>query len=404
MNKLSKELSFIDIYLISIGYIIGAGIFVIIGKVGKYSKSLTWVPFIIAGVFALIIATTYIDISTLYNSNHGEFIFIRKTIGEIPALITFVVLISIGIFTNSTVSISIGKFLSPILSISPISIGSVLIILYSIINCIGIKETMNYNHIITIIEIVGLLVVCFFGYFIYSPSKKSSFTYDVSIPDMAYASILALFVYSGFEGIIKLSEEAKDTNDIPIAIGISVISAILLYVFVSITVIKCCNSDKIGQYPIPVVKIAEMLFGKQISYLFYIIAILSITNTLLISILGTSRMLFSVSREFSVLDIFTKVDDSRKTPIIATAAVAILSIISLLLNDVEILASITSYLLFVIFIILNYCLIHAYQDEKVREKLKGGWTYPINQGKPILPVLGLGISIVMLVFGIFHKH
>ena len=404
MTKLSKELSFIDIYLLSIGYIIGAGIFVIIGKVGKYSKSLTWMPFIIAGLFALIIATTYVDISTLYDTNHGDFKFIKKTIGEIPAIITIIVLIGIGIFTNSTVAISIGKFLSPLLSVSPISIGAFLIVLYSIINCIGIKQTSNYNHICTIIEILALLVVCFFGYFIYSPSKKPSINYDVTIPNMAYASILALFVYSGFEGTVKLSEEAKDTNDIPLAILSSVISAIVLYVMVSITVIKCCSSDKIEKYPIPVVKIADMLFGKQISYLFYIIAILSISNTLLISILGTSRLFYSMSREYSGLNMFTKIDKKQKTPILATIAVAILSILFLFLNDVEILASITSYLLFVVFIILNYCLIQAYQDENVREKLKNGWTYPINQGKPILPSIGLGISIIMLLISIYHKH
>ena len=413
MSKLSKELSLIDIYLLSIGYIIGAGIFVIIGKVGKYSKSLTWIPFIIAGLFALIIASTYVDISTLYETNHGDFKFIRQTIGEIPAIITIIVLIGIGVFTNSTVAISIGEFLSPLLSISPIAIGSFLIIVYSIINCNGIKQTTQYNHICTIAEILALIVVCVYGYFIYSPSKKPSVNYDISIPDMAYASILALFVYSGFEGTVKLSEEAKNTNDISrafilasllLAIVASVISAIVLYVLVSITVLKCCSSEKLEKYPIPVVKIADMLFGKQISYLFYIIAIISITNTLLISILGTSRLFYSISREYSALNIFTQVDKERKTPVLATVAIAILSILFLFLNDVEILASITSYLLFVIFIILNYCLIHAYQDEKVREKLKGGWTHPINQGKPILPVIGLSISIIMLVFSIFHKY
>ncbi len=404
MSKLSKELSFLDIYLFSIGYIIGAGIFVIIGKVGKYSKSFTWVPFIIAGLFALIIATTYVDVNTLYNSNHGDFKFIKKYIGEIPAIISFIILICIGIFTISTVAISIGKFLSPILSISPISIGSFLIFLYSIINCLGIKQTTNYNHICTIIEILALLIICFFGYFIHSPRKKQITNYNVGLFDMTYASILALFVYSGFEGTVKLSEEAKNTNDIPIAILTSVISTIVLYVLVSITVVKCCSSDKLGEYPIPVVKIADILFGKQTSYLFYVIAILSITNTLLISILGTSRMLYSVSREYTSLNLFTQVDESRKTPIVATVAVGILSIICLFFNDVEILASITSYLLILIFIILNYSLIHAYQDEKVQEKLKGRWTHSINQGKPILPVIGLSISIVMLVFSIFHKH
>jgi len=404
MTKLSKELSFFDIYLFSVGYIIGAGIFVLIGQVSKYSKSFTWLPFIIAGVFALIISTSYVDISTIYKTNHGDYMFVKDTIGEIPAIITIALLLGIGIFTNSTISKSIGDFLSPIFSVSSTLISIVLILLFTIINCIGIRQTTNYNHICTIVEILALVVICFVGFFIHSPSKQHVLSNKVNIPDIMYASILALFVYSGFEGTVKLSEEAKDPNDIPLAIVSSVITTILIYVFVSIAVIKCCNTDKLDQYPIPIVKMASILFGEKVSYLFYIIALLSITNTLLISILGTSRMLYSISREYSALDMFTKVNEDTKTPIVATVAIALLSILTLCFKNVETLASITSYLMFVVFIILNFCLIYVYQDKDIQSKLKGGWTYSINQGKPILPVLGLVLSVGILSFGLFRKH
>ena len=404
MTKLSKELSFFDIYLFSVGYIIGAGIFVLIGKVSKYSKGLTWVPFIIAGVFALIISTSYVDVSTIYNTNHGDYMFVKDTIGEIPAIITILLLLGIGIFTNSTIAKSIGDFLSPIFSVSSTLISIVLILIFSIINCIGIRQTTHYNHICTILEILALLFICFVGFFLHSPSKQQVLSNKINLPDIMYASILALFVYSGFETTIKLSEEAKDPNDIPLAIVSSVITTILIYVFVSIAVIKCCNTDKLDQYPIPIVKMASILFGHKVSYLFYIIALLSITNTLLISILGTSRMLYAISREYSALDIFTKVNEDTKTPIAATVAIALISILTLCFKNVETLASITSYLMFVVFIVLNYCLIYVYQDKDIQSKLKGGWTYSINQGKPILPVLGLVLSVGILSFGLFHKH
>ena len=74
----------------------------------------------------------------------------------------------------------------------------------------------------------------------------------------------------------------------------------------------------------------------------------------------------------------------------------------LFFKDVEILASITSYLIFMIFCILNICLIYVYDNEQIQSKLKKNWTYTINQGKPILPILGLCISLGMLVFGAYH--
>ena len=311
-------------------------------------------------------------------------------------------LISIGIFTNATVSLSIGDFLSPILSLSRFWIAIILIMLFSVINCIGIRETTIYNHLCTFSEIIALIVLCIATFFTTSDSKIT--TSNVKIPDILYASILAMFVYSGFESTVKLSEEAKDPNDIPKAIVSSVITAIGVYVLVSIAVIKCCKTDKIDQYPIPIVKMASILFGSKLSYLFYMIAILSISNTLLISILGTSRMLYSVSREHTFLDIFTQVDENTQTPIFATIAISILSIIMLLFKDVETLASITTYLMFIVFILLNTGLITVYQDETVQDKLKDGWTYKFNQGKPILPTIGLVLSIGMLIISVFYDN
>lgn len=403
MSKLSKELTFFDIYLFSIGYIIGAGIFVLIGKVNKYAKSFTWLPFVIAGIFALIISTSYVDVSTLYSTNHGDYIFVKDTLGELPAIVTVIVLICIGIFTNATVSLSIGDFLSPILSLSRFWIATILIIIFSAVNCVGIRQTTNYNHLCTFSEIIALLILCVATFFTNNTNSKTITNSTVKIPDILYASILSIFVYSGFEGTVKLSEEATDPNDIPKAIVASVVTAIGIYVLVSIAVIKCCKSDKIDQYPIPIVKMASILFGSKISYLFYMIAILSISNTLLISILGTSRMVYSVSREYEFLDLFTQVDETTKTPIIATIVISILSILMLLFKEVETLATITSYLMFIVFILLNISLITVYQDEKVQDKLKDGWTYKFNQGKPILPIIGLFISIGMLIFGCCHK-
>ena len=129
---------------------------------------------------------------------------------------------------------------------------------------------------------------------------------------------------------------------------------------------------------------------------------LSISNTLVISILGTSRILYSISREYSVLNIFNQVDKTYKTPIHAIIAVAVASIAMLVFKEVEVLASITSYLMFFVFSILNICLIKVYTNPEIQEKLKNNWTYKINHGLPILPSIGLFINLALILFGVYH--
>jgi APA family basic amino acid/polyamine antiporter len=402
MSDLSKVLTFTDIYLLSIGYIIGAGIFVLIGDVSKYAKSLSWLTFVIAGIFALIVSTTYIDVNTIYDTNHGDYTFVQNTLGEIPALITVLLLIGIGIATNSAVALSIGKFISPIVSLSPIAVSVLIILLFTGINCMGVKETTYFNHLCTFTELIGLVIVCIMGMFFHKSKYPYHTSKDVTVPDILYSSVLAIFVYSGFESTVKLSEEAKDVKDIPKAILASVVTATIIYVIVAIAVVKCCNTKILHESPLPIVTMAKMFFGSSISKIFYLIAMLSISNTLVISILGTSRILYSISREYSVLNIFNQVDKTYKTPIHAIIAVAVASIAMLVFKEVEVLASITSYLMFFVFSILNICLIKVYTNPEIQEKLKNNWTYKINHGLPILPSIGLFINLALILFGVYH--
>ena len=85
----------------------------------------------------------------------------------------------------------------------------------------------------------------------------------------------------------------------------------------------------------------------------------------------------------------------------ATIAITIASIVALFIKNVEKSAAISSYLLFVMFVIVNICLIMIYNKGDKQEELKKSWTHHINKGKPILPTLGLITSLGMLIFG-FH--
>ena len=58
--QLVRQLTFIDIYLTSLGYIIGAGIYILIGKTAKYADKQTWLAFI-AGILALLNTISYTE-------------------------------------------------------------------------------------------------------------------------------------------------------------------------------------------------------------------------------------------------------------------------------------------------------------------------------------------------------
>ena len=58
--------------------------------------------------------------------------------------------------------------------------------------------------------------------------------------------------------------------------------------------------------------------------------------------------------------------------------------------------------MFMVFSILNVCLITVYDNEDIQNKLKNNWTYKVNQGKPLLPIIGLVLNIGMIGFGAYR--
>ena len=400
MTELRKSLSFMDIYLFSIGYIIGAGIFILIGKIGKTAKGYSWISFLLAGIIAIIISSSYFDISHLYNTNFSEIKMVKKYFGEYTGILYIIITLGIGIFTNSTVSLTIGETLQPIINISPYMISILFIFIFSMINCIGIRESAIFNHCSTIVEIIALITIICYGF----NRKKTivSSTKSIGFTKIIYTSMLAMFAYSGFETTIKLTEESKNPNDIPIAILASIVSASIIYILIALVSVKIMSPKELLNSSFPLVDLSKILMGNNISKLFLLIGIFSISNTLLISILGTSRIVKSIGDMYPKIEWLGYIDKNTQTPIYATIIVSIASVLCLLVKDSEKLVKITTCLLFMLFAIVNACLIKAYYNNKTNAKLKTSWTNPINQGKPILPTISLLISLGILGFGCFQ--
>ena len=49
-TKLKNALSFIDIFFVGLGYIVGAGIYSLLSYATKYGGNFTWLSFIIGGI------------------------------------------------------------------------------------------------------------------------------------------------------------------------------------------------------------------------------------------------------------------------------------------------------------------------------------------------------------------
>lgn len=412
-TKLARKLGFFDIYLFSLGYIIGAGLFILINKTVKYSKEYTWLAFLFAGVISILNVITYIEFSSVFQKNSGEYDYISSTLGNNMGLFVAILVIFIYILTNTTTALSFGEYINSITGYNKTLISALCIIIFSIINIIGIKMSSNVNIFITFLEISAILGIIVFGFLYIFKNKtyinSSNFngvnkTTNFNLSNISYATFIAMFAYGGFETTVKLIEEAKNPEkDIPMALGASILSAIILYTLVTLVITRIYDFKNINSSYTPLADIAKMLFGPTMYGIYIAIGSISILSSILISTLGGSRLLHGISDKYDFLKFLNPVDKNTNTPIISIVFISLISILLLAINNVENAVAYTSYLFFIVLTLLNISLILLHYDEKYKDKLNLSMVGGLNGKFPITPVLALFVNISMLIFSYKFK-
>ena len=108
-NKLNRTLNLVDITLATSGYIIGAGIYAILGIATKYGKQYTWIAILISGLFSICTGLSFSELSTIYNKNGTEY-YIAKDVfnNQVATIISFITIL----FPSKFLRKSFSEFLS----------------------------------------------------------------------------------------------------------------------------------------------------------------------------------------------------------------------------------------------------------------------------------------------------
>jgi amino acid transporter len=123
-----------------------------------------------------------------------------------------------------------------------------------------------------------------------------------------------------------------------------------------------------------------------------IIGMFAVINGALIQIIMVSRILYGMSAKGWMPRFLVKVNTKTATPINATIATAVMILTLTLLLPILTLAQSTSFLIFIIFTLINFALI------KIKLKVpnpEGVKTYPIW-----IPIISIILNIAMLGFQI----
>lgn len=394
-TPLRRALSLPLLTMYGLGTIIGAGIYVLIGKVAGIAGLYAPVAFLIAAAAALVTALTYTELAARYPKSAGEPLYVARGLGVRGLSVGVgLMIVASGLVSSATIANGFVGYLHVFVEAPRWLAITVLVAALGTLAVWGIAESVWVATLSTLAEIAGLVVVIMVcgERFTELPQRLPQL---IPPPDAAVwhaillGAFLSFYAFIGFEDMVNVAEEAKNpVRDMPRAILLAAVVASLLYILVALAAVLSVPSNELAASDAPLALIYERATGKPGLFI-SLIGLFAVVNGALIQIIMAARVLYGMSREGWIPAIFGVVWRPTQTPAIATAMVTVAVLTFALLVPLVKLAKATSFVILLVFVLVNAALVSL----KLRGTAApaGIWQCPLW-----VPALGAVLSALLL--------
>ncbi len=229
---------------------VGSSIYYALGLVASYALGLTPVVFIITGFIFYLTAATYAEATSMYPEAGGSSSFARRAFNEFASFFA-----AWAQMLNYTITIAISAFFVPhyfgsvigveALKTSPgdIFFGVGVVIVLSLVNVRGVKESAGVNVVLAVVDFATQLLLVAVGIYLVLDVDVLIANVDFGIApswkDFLVAIPVGMIAYTGIETISNMAEEAKDERTtIPAAINRVVIAVFAIYALLPIVALS----------------------------------------------------------------------------------------------------------------------------------------------------------------------
>ncbi|CAK9319619.1 unnamed protein product [Citrullus colocynthis] len=343
-HQLARELSIPHLISIGVGATIGAGVYILVGTVAReHSGPALAISFLIAGIAAALSAFCYAELSSRCPSAGSAYHYSYICVGEGVAWLIGWALILEYTLGGSTVARGISPNLAllfggndhlpsflarqtlPGLDIVVDPCAAILVLIVTALLCMGIKESIAAQAVVTGANICAMIFVIIAGSYIGFKTGWVGYElptgyFPYGVDGMLAGSATVFFAYIGFDAVASTAEEVKNPQrDLPLGIASSLSLCCALYMMVSIVIVGLVPYYEMD----PDTPISSAFAQHGVQWAAYVVsagAVTALCSTLLGSLLPQPRILMAMARDGLLPSFFSDVNKKTQVPVKSTIA------------------------------------------------------------------------------------
>ncbi|MBE9014332.1 amino acid permease [Pseudanabaenaceae cyanobacterium LEGE 13415] len=395
-------LSMMDAVALIVGIVIGAGIFetpaLVASNTGtNFNVLLAW---IIGGIVSLIGALCFAELATTYPHVGGNYYYLQRAYGSsIAFLFAWARMTVVQTGSIALLAYVFGDYASEILPLGTYS-GSIYaagaIVVFTIINILGLKQGKGAQNLLTAAKVLGLILVIIAGLTSSGTPASQSATAAPITADWGMAMIFVLLSYGGWNEAAYISAEIRNPNrNIARSLfwGIGIIAAI--YIAINFAYLHGLGVNGMANSSAVAADLMRNAFGQAGVVFISLLVAVSALGALNATVLTGARTNYALGQDFSVFRFMGRWQGEKNSPVPALLVQGAISLALVGLGIItrkgfETMVDFTAPVFWFFFLLVGFSLMILRQKEPNR---LSAFRVPFY---PITPILFCGICGFLL--------
>ncbi len=353
---LQRQLGFATGALVVVASMVGSGVFYLPQIILALTQNgfVFILTFVVGGIIAITGSLSYAELATMYPDDGGEYQYLKKTFGLLPAFLTGWISLLVGFTASITGSALVLKmYLVPLMdqflgaenifhnTIFVKCFLACVITLLGTLHVIGVKFGSRVQNTLTVIKMGIVISFILAGFWILTHadfsaalSWKGPKADNAGILVYSSALISVMYIYSGWNGATYIGGEMKDPQkNLPRALLSAAVLTTVLYLLLNLVFIAAVTPDKMAGNPGFGAMTASRLFGSSIATLYGAFIVLILLSSISVQLMIGPRVYFKMAEDGVLFRFLSVVPGKATSPVYAILTQIILSVLYIFLFD-----------------------------------------------------------------------
>ena len=396
MKKLERSLSLPYVIAITIGGMLGSGIFVLPGFAASLTGSSVWLAYLIAALCILPAALSKSELATAMPSSGGTYVYIERAFGPLFGTISGIGLWLSLLLKSSFALIGLGAYLAVLINLDDnltklVALGFLCFIMF--LNVFGVKKVGKVQIVVVSLSLICLVSIFLVGFPLVNPDYLTPF---LSNGNTGLVSTVA-FVYISYAGVTKVAAIAGEIKNpdrnLPLAMILSLVTIAGVYVFIAFVLVGNIPIKDLATDIRPIYTVSNIIGGKYFGYAAAAVGVLTLMSMANSGVLASSRFPFAMARDKLLPSFLERLHSKYLTPVISILITCITMAFVIVFLDIVKIAKLASAFMVMMFISVNFCVI-------ILRETSAQWYNPSYKSPlyPFLQLFGVFSGFILLVF------